>query len=155
MFGPGGPGQLLRQETLKPKNITETLGRFGKYFAPFWPVLIVVALLVVASTWTQVTTPDLTGQVVDCYLTQAAASSSFGNFPGAPEAAATAQSNCWLAKPEAELDLSQRIVKAMFTAGGFPAPTTDATALTDDVKLWAQYFPQPDEDALRPRPKSW
>ncbi len=134
MFGPGGPGQLLKQETLKPKNVTETLGRFGHYFTPFWPVLLLVAALVVGSTWTQVTTPDLTGQVVDCYLTQSAAS-SFSSFPGASDAAQTAGSNCWLAKDDSELGLSQRIVKAMFTVGGMPAPSADGSALTDDDKL--------------------
>ena len=76
MMGPmgGGPhrARMLEQETLKPQNVSRTLARFGRYFRPYWPALVVVAVLVIASTWTQVTTPDLTGQVVDCYLAPSA-----------------------------------------------------------------------------------
>jgi ATP-binding cassette, subfamily B, multidrug efflux pump len=130
----GNAGALLQGQTLKPKNVIETLGRFGQYFAKYWPMLIVVAVLIVASTWTQVTTPDLTGQVVDCYLSPAV-SSAFAAFPGASDAADAAASSCWLAKDDAELDLTQRIVKTAFTAGGFPAPSTQAADLTDDIRL--------------------
>jgi ATP-binding cassette, subfamily B, multidrug efflux pump len=71
MFGLDGGRRLFDRETSKPKSVRETLGRLLKYFRPFWPLLILVVILVVASTWTQVITPELSGQVVDCYLTPA------------------------------------------------------------------------------------
>src|SRR5512135_86510 len=98
MFGgPDGMRRLMSQEQLKPKRLGETMGRFGAYFKPYWPVLILVALLVIGSTWAQVTAPDLIGQSVDCYLTPSAAS-SFGNFPTGSTGSSissSAQTNCW------------------------------------------------------------
>ncbi len=108
----GGPGQLLRQETIKPKNVSGTLGRLVRYFGRFWPALILVALTIIGSTWTQVRTPDLIGQAVDCYITPATASrveSGAAGLPGSSSAqgksgqagqsggglGANAQTNCW------------------------------------------------------------
>ena len=34
MFG-GNPRALMDREQLKPKNLSETLGRFAKYFKPY------------------------------------------------------------------------------------------------------------------------
>ena len=95
--GHGGPMNLMAQEALKPKNTRATLQRFGGYFKPFWPMLALALVLVVISTWTQVTGPELLGQAVDCYLTPAQASSGFGNLPGASTTASTsaASSSCW------------------------------------------------------------
>ena len=73
MFG-GNPRALMDREQLKPKNLSETLGRFAGYFKPYWLAMLLVAVLIVASTWTQVVNPDLVGQVVDCYVTPIAAS---------------------------------------------------------------------------------
>src|SRR3972149_3955874 len=97
MFGGGPEGlrRIMSQETLKPRRLGETLARFGDYFKPYWPVLAVVAVLIVGATWAQVTAPALLGQIVDCYLTPAAVT-AFGNLPGAPQggAAAGAVTNC-------------------------------------------------------------
>ncbi len=98
-----GPGHMLRQETTKPKNAAATLSRLGKHFAPYWPILIFVALVIIGSTWTQVRTPDLIGQAVDCYITPATASrveSQAGNLPGIPavptnQPTRSQQGNCW------------------------------------------------------------
>ncbi|HNP69984.1 MAG TPA: ABC transporter ATP-binding protein [Kouleothrix sp.] len=68
MGGPGGPGRLLNTEVSKPKNTFATLGRFGEYFRKYWPGALLALAMIVASTWTQVTAPDLIGQAVDCYL---------------------------------------------------------------------------------------
>jgi len=134
MFGPGGQNRLFQQETLKPKKLGETLARFGRYFKPYWPVLVFAAVLVIISTWAQVTTPDLIGQAVDCYLAPAA-SSAFGSFPGASSSSSltTSESSCWFAKPQADLTLTQRALQAVLTAGNFPAPL--ATAMTNDDRL--------------------
>lgn len=110
--GHGGPMNLMAQEALKPKNTRVTLQRFGGYFKPFWPMLALALVLVVISTWTQVTGPELLGQAVDCYLTPAQASSGFANLPGASTPASTpaATSSCWF-------------------------ETADKTTLTNEAKL--------------------
>ena len=39
MMGGGGQnrfGGALNQETIKPRNLSETLGRLGSYFGRFW-----------------------------------------------------------------------------------------------------------------------
>ena len=86
---------MYSQETSKPVNVSATLGRLAKLFARFWPILLLVVLLIVGSTYTQVLSPDLTGQAVDCFLTPAA-SQAF-NLPGSQTASA-AQNNCWFTK---------------------------------------------------------
>ncbi len=121
MFGgQDGLRRIMSQDTLKPKNLGETLARFGSYFKPYWPMLLLVAALVIVSTWTQVTTPDLIGQAVDCYLAPAAAS-VFGGFPGAPAVEAP-PSNCWLAADPATLGFTQGLMQRLLTLGSFPAP---------------------------------
>src|SRR5712691_7301076 len=100
----GNPRALMEREQLKPKNLSETLSRFAGYFKPYWWAMAIVALLIVASTWTQVVNPDLVGQVVDCYVTPIAASAL--NFPGAPAATESAGNNCWLANDPSSLRLT-------------------------------------------------
>src|SRR3970040_1434286 len=96
MFGPGGPRYILDRETLKPKSTSATLARLAQHFGPFWPAMLAAAVFVIISTWAQVTTPELTGQLVDCYLAPAAAS-AFSGFPGvSSQSTSNAQSNCWL-----------------------------------------------------------
>ena len=121
MFGsPDGLRRIMSQDTLKPKNLSETLVRFSGYFKPYWPMLLLVGALVIVSTWTQVTSPDLIGQSVDCYLAPAAAS-VLGSLPGAP-AAEAAPSNCWLAADPATLGFTQRMLQSLLTVGNFPLP---------------------------------
>lgn len=69
MLGGGhAPRYLLAQEARKPRRVSTTLARLGTYFKPYWWALVLVAVLMLVNTWTQVITPDLTGQVVDCFL---------------------------------------------------------------------------------------
>ncbi len=70
MFGGpgGGPRHLLQQDTSRPKNLGATLLRFGHYFRPYLLALLIVLVLMIVQAWTQVVTPDLTGQAVDCFL---------------------------------------------------------------------------------------
>jgi ATP-binding cassette, subfamily B, multidrug efflux pump len=125
---------LMGRETLKPKNTGSTLARFGHYFRHYWLVLLVVVAIVIVSTWMQVTTPDLTGEVVDCYLTPAA-TSTFGNFLG-PNTASSAQTNCWLANTGDTGDLTHNIIRGMATAMSLPIPSADNTQpLTDAQRL--------------------
>ena len=80
----------MEREALKPKNASETLRRFGVYFKPFWPAVLLVVVLVIISTWTQVTGPQLLGQAVDCYLSPAQAAGGLAGFAGAPAQSAQA-----------------------------------------------------------------
>ena len=71
MFGLDGGRRMFDRETSKPKKVSETLGRLVKYFKPYWPVLLLTLALIIGNTWTQVVTPQLTGEAVDCFLTPA------------------------------------------------------------------------------------
>jgi ATP-binding cassette subfamily B multidrug efflux pump len=140
MFGgQDGLRRIMSQETLKPKNLGETLARFGAYFRPFWPMLLVVAVLVVGSTWTQVTAPDLIGQVVDCYLAPAAsgAFADLARLAGGAEAGSqpAAASNCWLGAEPATLSPVRRLLQNTLTLGGFPRPDLQPGALTEAGRL--------------------
>ena len=69
MFGgPAGKARMMGQDNIKPRNTRQTLGRLAGYFKPFWYALLVVAVLLVSSTWAQVKIPELLGGAVDCYL---------------------------------------------------------------------------------------
>ena len=43
---------IFRQETIKPKNLSNTLARLGGYFGKFWYMLLFVLVLIMISTWT-------------------------------------------------------------------------------------------------------
>lgn len=111
MFGgPEGLRRIMSQETLKPKRVSETLGRFAEYFKPYAITLVLAILLVIGATWAQVTAPALIGQAVDCYLAPAAAASS-GNLASIPGAGSPAegQTNCSLVDHPLELSKSERL----------------------------------------------
>ncbi len=67
-------GMMMDQSRLfggavsKPKNIFATLAQLATYFRPYWLLMLMVAVLLLGSTWAQVTQPDLTQAAVDCYL---------------------------------------------------------------------------------------
>ncbi len=98
MMGMGHARQLFGQETLKPKNTLTTLKRFVPYFKPYWAMLLVMLVILVGNTYVQVISPDLIGQVVDCYLTPEI-SQAFAAVAGED---AAALSNCWYATPAAD-----------------------------------------------------
>jgi len=68
MGGPGGPARLLNTEVQKPKNVGATLARFWQYFRPYWGGVTLALACILISTLTQVASPALFGEVVDCYL---------------------------------------------------------------------------------------
>jgi ATP-binding cassette subfamily B protein len=68
MGGLDGARRVMEREVSKPKNLGATLARFGRYFGRYWLILLLVAGLLIGSTWTQVVAPELIGQAVDCYL---------------------------------------------------------------------------------------
>ena len=124
MHGGGRMRGLLDSEDAKPRNLGETLGRLGSYFGRFWYMLILAVIFVVISTWTQVTTPDLTGQAADCFLVPIGANSGLASFaPMAASQTEESKTNCWLATNDpSTLSVTHKLVYKAFTAGNFPAP---------------------------------
>ena len=116
-----GPGRALDQEILKPKNAGSTLLRLVKYFRQWWLALVFVGVFVIVSTWAQVTSPELLGQLVDCYLSPQV-TSTFGGFAGAGESTA-AQSSCWLYSDAQAQGFTQNLVKSLHLSGDFAGPT--------------------------------
>jgi len=131
----------LQSDTLKPRNIGETLSRLGSYFGRFWYMILLAVVFVVIATWAQVTTPDLLGQATDCFLVPMSASSGFGSLiPGAQQGGQQQASNCWLATEDpSTLSTTHKLIYSAFTRGGFPAPdpatSTDAQRTSGLVRL--------------------
>jgi ATP-binding cassette subfamily B multidrug efflux pump len=114
---------MLDRETIKPRNVSETLARLGKYFVRFWYMIALAVLFIVISTWTQVTTPELTGQATDCFLVPAGASLFEGFGSTAADSGSQPQqtaSTCYLATDDpSTLSLSRKLIYSMYTIGGF------------------------------------
>ncbi|MCS6844752.1 MAG: ABC transporter ATP-binding protein/permease [Caldilineales bacterium] len=69
MFGSTeGLRRVMSQDNIKPRNTRQTLGRLLGYFKAYTPVLLVVAALLIGTTWAQVRIPELIGNTVDCFL---------------------------------------------------------------------------------------
>jgi ATP-binding cassette subfamily B protein len=126
---------LMSQDVLRPRRIGDTLSRFGAYFRPYWYALIGAAILMIASTWMQVTSPDLTGQIVDCYLMPAASSAGVFGSQGMSSVMGGAQTNCWLVTQEPNLTSTRGVIKTAVTLGGFPAPSSDASAMSAESRI--------------------
>lgn len=90
MGGLDGARRIMGGETSKPQNLWSTISRFGSYFGRYLPMLLIVLVLLVISTWTNVYSPQLIGQATDCYL-----------LPN-PD-------NCWYATVSAEMETGERI----------------------------------------------
>jgi len=118
---------MLNQETIKPRQLSETLARLGRYFSRFWYMILLALGFVVIATWTQVTTPELTGQATDCFLVPTARSvlSGFAAPDSASSASNEAQSNgqassCWLTISDpATLTFTRGLVYQAFHAGRY------------------------------------
>src|SRR4051812_48628730 len=68
MGGLDGARRMMERDVLKPTNVGATMRRFGYYFSRHWPGMLIAIVMLVAATWTQVKTPEIIGQAVDCYL---------------------------------------------------------------------------------------
>ncbi len=135
MFGgQDGLRRMMSQDTLKARSLSGTLKRFGGYFKPYWLLLVLVAMFVILSTWTQVTAPDVIGQVVDCYLAPSA-TGGFGSFPGASDTKSAAESNCWFRVGHAPEGMTQTVMKGLLTLGDFPAPPDSSSDLTAEARI--------------------
>lgn len=134
MFGGTPPREFFSADAHKPQNTGRTLARLGKRFGPWWPMVLFAVICIVVSTWAQVTTPELTGQLVDCYLTPSAGS-AFGNFPGVSTLVSSSQSSCWLAEGTKTAGLTQALIKNAFSIGGFAGPKTDGSNMDTNGRI--------------------
>src|SRR5215813_4163388 len=126
---------LFKQETMKAGNLSGTLARLSEYFGKFWYMLLFVLVLISISTWTQVITPELTGQATDCFLVPLGnQSGSFGNFFGQTQSQNSA-SACWLGTEDSStLSLAHRIIYKAYIWNNYPAPTNPG-AMTNDQRI--------------------
>ncbi len=126
MGGPGRFGDFLNRETVKPRNLGETLARLAKYFSQFWYMILLAFVFVVIATWTQVISPELTGQATDCFLIPAGISGFAADFASAPAPSGsgdTSASTCWLAAPDSStLSFSRALIYNAFHLGGYVSP---------------------------------
>jgi ATP-binding cassette, subfamily B, multidrug efflux pump len=128
----GRAGGLLNQETLKPRALGETLARLGRYFGQYWYMIALAVLFVVISTWTQVTTPELTGQATDCFLVPAGAS-AFDGF-GTQSGSQPTTSTCYLGTDDpSSLGISRRLIYNSYTLGGFEM--TDPLTASNEQRI--------------------
>lgn len=102
-----GQHRILESETSKPtKKVSVTLRRFMGYYKPYWFQYLIVFLMMVLATWSQVVAPKLMGQAVDCFLTPASLSTiapDAGAFTDFFQAQGEAQeSNCTYAEVQAD-----------------------------------------------------
>ena len=67
MFG-GRHMRGLTQEVAKPVDVSKTLRRLGRYFRPFWGLLLVVFVLIVVSTAMQTVALYLPGVAVNQFI---------------------------------------------------------------------------------------
>jgi ATP-binding cassette subfamily B protein len=130
----GNRAELFKQETLKASNLSGTLTRLGGYFGRFWYMLLIVLALITISTWTQVITPELTGQATDCFLVPMGSQfASFGGF-GSTQSENSA-SACWLGTTDpASLTLTRQIIHKAYTWNEYPAPL-DPASLTNEQRI--------------------
>jgi ATP-binding cassette subfamily B multidrug efflux pump len=124
--GPGRFGGMLNQETVKPRKLGETLARLGGYFNRFWYMILLAVFFVIISTWTQVTTPELTGQATDCFLvpTGTSAFSDLASFSADSGSLPAEQvSSCWLTTDDpSSLTFTRGLIYNAFHAGGYEVP---------------------------------
>lgn len=134
MGGPGRFGNLMNQETLKPRSLGNTLARLVGYFGRFWVAFVLAILFVVTATWTQVTTPELTGQATDCFLVPMGAGALQGSASAvAGTQTANSASNCWLVANPAGLSGTRWIVSSAYHAWGFVSPSLASMTNADRV----------------------
>lgn len=134
----GRAGGFLNQETMKPRNLSETLGRLGTYFGRFWYMIVLAVLFVVISTWTQVTSPELMGQATDCFLVPAG-SSAFAQLTPAAASDQKTVSSCWLGttKDPSTLSYSRQIIYNAYHLGGYTTP--DLATATNEERITGMF----------------
>lgn len=132
----GRPGGMLNQETMKPRDLGETLSRLGKYFGRFWHMIALAVVFVFIATWTQVTTPVLSGQATDCFLVPLAGGSAAAALASATDTDQKATTGCWLGTTEdpSTLSFSNQIVYKAFHLGGYEMPSPITATNTERIQ---------------------
>ncbi len=108
--------QIFTEER-KARSVSATLKRLGRYFRPYTFILLIIAAILIGSTYMQVLVPDLTGQLVDCYLTPFASGTAMQQGAQAgvdlsqllEGSDGAAQTNCWYATPNPSATAEQTI----------------------------------------------
>jgi ATP-binding cassette subfamily B protein len=97
-------------------------------------MLLLVLALVTISTWTQVITPELTGQATDCFLVPLG--NQFASFePQAQAQSANSASACWLgATDSSTLSFAHRLIYKVYTWNNYPAPV-NMTSMTSAQRI--------------------
>ncbi|MGL4651025.1 MAG: ABC transporter ATP-binding protein, partial [Caldilineaceae bacterium] len=133
----GGPRGMLEQEVSKPKNVSATLGRLVSYFKPYWLVLVAVLALLLLNAWTQVVTPQLTGQAFDCFVTPALAG-QFATNVAANEAAAAPDGEAVATETSAAIEQAPSAAQNNCTWRQLPpgSPQADYLAGLGALVLW-------------------
>ena len=93
--------RIFGKEVSKPKNLGATLGRFAQYFKRYWYMLLLVLVLVLFSTWTQIFSPKIIGQAVDCYIFDPQALAMMQAFAGSGDTTVAANDSCWFTDDDA------------------------------------------------------
>jgi ATP-binding cassette subfamily B multidrug efflux pump len=130
----GNARDFLSGEVRKPQATGRTLARLGRRFVRWWPVLLFAVVCIVVSTWAQVTTPALTGELVDCYLVPTAGS-AFGNFPGFASLAGNSTNSCWFAQSATPHGFTQKLLTKVFGLGGFVGPKADGSNMDTSGRI--------------------
>ena len=86
---------MMDREVSRAQSVPLTLKRLGSMFAPYWPWMILVMVLVLMVAGSQVYTAVLLGQAIDCYVNPALLSGSgtMGDAAGA---------NCWFERADTQ-----------------------------------------------------
>ena len=86
---------MMDREVSRAQSVPQTLSRLGGMFAPYWPWMILVMVLVLMVAGSQVYTAVLLGQAIDCYVNPALLSGSgtMGDAAGA---------NCWFERADTQ-----------------------------------------------------
>jgi ATP-binding cassette subfamily B multidrug efflux pump len=128
---------LFKTDSNKARNLSETLGRFGQYFGRFWYILLLAFVLIVVSTWSQVTAPELIGQATDCFLVPTGGGSAFASFAPQTDSVEETGSSCWLLADPATLTGTQKIIASMYRINDFKI-IDPLTATVDEriASLW-------------------
>ena len=106
--------QRFAAETSKPRSAGATLGRLWQYFRRYSWALLLVALLIIGSTYMQILIPNLTGQAVDCYLTPYTTARTAGDAAGLDNLLAAGGgeepfSNCWYTTPSLDATTAETL----------------------------------------------
>jgi len=131
----GNRQDLFKQETVKASNVRATLARLGRYFAPYWYMVFLALAVIIASTWMNVTTPELTGQATDCFIVPAGGQTASFQPLGLTQSEKPASASaCWLETTNpSSLTLTRQLILKAYTWNDFPIPV--ASEMTNDSRI--------------------